>query len=144
MPIAGAVADRVRALIPITWDALEQDPRVGDTLLQSAIDVAKANVTGTVIDPTQENTYPILVVDFIAKTAALEIIPTGIDYWMNQSIAYNAVGTNDSATYVDRAARIDVLRGEYLQETRLKWTMVAKMVGYWIDNGRAVPHLSSP
>lgn len=143
MPIPGAVADRVRAIIPITWDALGNDDRVGDVSLQSAIDLAKATTTGQVVSTTQEQNYPVIVVDYIAKLAVIEITASGIDYWMNQSINISATGTNENISYVDRAATLDKLRGELIAETRMKLPEVAKMVGYYIDKGDAVPQMSS-
>jgi hypothetical protein len=143
MPVAGAIADRLKALIPITWDGLSNDPRVGDSALQSAIDVAKANVTGQVLVNTQEHNYPVIVVDYIAKIAAIELIPAGIDFWMNQSMSVSSTGTNESITYTDRADRLDSLRKEFISETRIKQQEVSKLIGYWVDDGRAVPQMSS-
>lgn len=139
----GAVTDRLKALIPITWDALSNDPRAGDSTLQAAIDVGKANATGTVIDPTQEQNYPVVVVDYIAKLAAIELIPAGVDFWMNQSVSISASGTNETLSYVDRASRLDSLKTELVAETRIKQPEIAKLIGYWVDDGRAVPQMSS-
>lgn len=142
MPV-GAIADRLRALIPITWDALSKDVRVGDSSIQAAIDVGKANATGIVIAPPQEQNYPVVVVDYIAKLSAIELIPAGVDFWMNQSVATSATGTNETVSYVDRASRLDALKTELIAETRLKQPEIAKLVSYWVDNGKAVPQMSS-
>lgn len=143
MPIAGAVAARVQALIPITWNALENDPRVGDSALQSAIDLAKSTATGQVVPATQENLYPVVAVDYIAKLAAIEIANTAIDFWMNQATSVSSSGTNENVSYIDRANEIATLREQWIQETREKYTEIAKIINYWIDNGRAVPQMSS-
>jgi hypothetical protein len=143
MPVAGPVADRVRGLIPVTWDALSRDPRVGDGPLQAAINLAKETVTGTVVPSTQEQNYPLIAIDYIAKVAVIEIIPGGIDFWMNQAQSVSASGTNENLSYTDRASRLDQQRQELLEETRTKYTEVAKLIGYWLDNGRAVPQMSS-
>src|SRR5438270_9279715 len=134
MPIQGAVADRVRALIPVTWDALEKDQRVGDSALQSAIDLAKNMTTGQAITPVQEQNYPVIAVDYMAKLAIIEICNTAADFWMNQSLSVSATGTNENLSYVDRAQRIESLKQEYLEETREKYSEVATLIGYWIDN----------
>jgi hypothetical protein len=143
MPVAGAVAERTRALIPITWDALSRDPRVGDGSLQTAIDLAKSSTTGQVVEPEFEDTYPLVAVDYMAKLAAIEICQTGIDFWMNQSMVISASGTNESLTYTDRANVLAELRAHLINETRQKYTQVAKLIGYYIDNGQAIPQLSS-
>jgi hypothetical protein len=141
--LSGAIADRAKAIIPITWDALSRDTRVGDAPLQSAIDLAKETVTGANIATNQEDTYPVLVVDYIAKLAVIEICKAGVDFWMNQSTSVTTTGTNESLTYTDRANVLDKLRQELLEETRLKKPEIEKLVGYAIDNGRSVPQLSS-
>lgn len=143
MPLAGAIADRVRGLIPVTWDALSKDSRVGDAPLQGAIDLAKQAVTGTVIDPNSEGTYPLVVIDYIAKTAVIEICPAGVDYWMNQATNVSASGTNETLSYTDRAKQLEDLKQEFLAETRLKQMEISKLVNYYVDNGRAVPQMSS-
>lgn len=143
MAIQGAVADRVRALIPVTWDALENDPRVGDSTLQSSIDVAKDATTGAVVDPSQEDLYAVAVVDYIAKLAVIEIANTAIDFWMNQALAVSSTGTNENLSYVDRASYIDNLRQEYLLWTRENSLRISKIAGYYLDNGESAPQLSS-
>lgn len=143
MPITGVIADRVKGLIPVTWDALNSDARVGDGPLQTAIDLGKEMVTGEVIDPSQEAVYPLLVIDYIAKLAVIEIAPAGIDFWMNNSMSVNSTGTNEVISYIDRAQQLQSLRDDLIQETRLKQPEISKLVGYWIDNGRAVPQMSS-
>lgn len=143
MPVVGAIADRLKGLIPITWDALSNDPRAGDAPLQSAIDVAKASVTGNVVATNLEVNYPLVVIDYIAKVAAIELIPAGVDFWMNMSMAISSTGTNENISYVDRASRLDSLRAEFILERSKKEQEIAKLIGYWVDNGRAVPQMSS-
>jgi hypothetical protein len=143
MPIVGAVADRAKSLIPVTWDALSGDPRAGDGSLQLTIDLSKENTFGAVIDPTLEDTYPLVAIDYAAKMAVIEIAQAGIDFWMNQSMSVNAIGTNESLSYVDRANQLSELRQTLLVETRQKQMQVSKLVGYYIDNGQAVPQMSS-
>lgn len=143
MPLAGAIADRVKGLIPITCDALASDMRVGEPPLRRAIDLAKETVTGTVVTENLEQNYPLIVVDYIAKIAVIEIAPMARDFWMNQSTSISSTGTNEIVTYVDRADAMDKLREALLLETRNKQMEISKMVGFYIDNGRAVPRLNS-
>lgn len=143
MALAGAIADRIRGLIPVTWDALKNDARVGEMPLQIAIDLAKETVTGRVVAETAERAYPLVVIDFLAKTAVIEICPMGFDFWMNQAQTVSSTGTNELVSYTDRANRLESLRGDLITETRQKWEQIAKVVGYWVDSGRAVPQMSS-
>lgn len=143
MALAGAVADRARGLLPVTWNALESDPRVGDGALQTVVNLAKELTTGTVIDPSQEDTYPLVAIDYMAKLAAIEICQTGIDFWMNQSISVSSTGTNESMSFVDRASTLSDLRKTLIDETRQKYLQVAKLMNFYIDSGQAVPQMSS-
>ena len=143
MAVTGVIADAVRGIIPITWDALSKDSRIGDAPLQRAIDLSKETVTGTIIATGEEGTYPVIVVDYIAKLATIEIAQAGVDFWMNQTVANTSTGTNEVTTYVDRAAAMDRLRQELILETRAKQPEISKLVGYYLDEGRAVPAMSS-
>lgn len=143
MPPVGPIAERTAGIIPITWDALLSDPRVGDSALQVAIDLAKTNTFGTVVPYGQEQNYPLVAIDYASKLAVIELCNTGIDFWMNQATDVSSSGTNEHASYVDRAGQLEKLKSELLTETRNLYTEVAKLVGYYIDNGRAVPQLSS-
>lgn len=143
MAVAGAIAERVRGIIPVTWDALINDTRYGDALLRTAIDTAKTSVTGTNIAPASENTYPLLVIDFIAKISVIELIPAGIDFWMNEPIAESATGTNEQHGFVDRAQKLADLREELLKETRLKAADIAALIGFVPTTSRTRPRSST-
>lgn len=118
MPVAGAIAERTRRVFPVTWDALSSDPRYGDGLLQDTVDLVKENLFGKVIDIGIEDTFPLRVLDYAAKVIALELIPPGIDLWMNQPTSETTTGTNESTTYVDRADKLKQQRDALLAETR--------------------------
>jgi hypothetical protein len=131
MPLPGDIAERTRGLLPVTWDALEGDERYGDALLAAALEVARETVLGTQSTEAEEDAMPRVVVDYVAKIAAIEIIPAGIDYWMSQTIAVVTTGTNESETYTDRAAMLRELRNDLLSETRAKAADIATLVGFW-------------
>lgn len=118
MPVAGAIAERARRIIPITWDALSRDPRYGDGLLQDAVDLVKETLFGDVMDPALEDTYPLRLLDFAGKLVALELISPGIDLWMNMPTSEVTTGTNESQTWVDRAQKLADQREELVAETR--------------------------
>jgi hypothetical protein len=143
MPPVGPIADRAQGILPITWDALLGDPRVPDSALQGAIDLAKTNTFGSIISTAAENAAPFIAIDYAAKLAVIEICRTGIDYWMNQAMSVSAQGTNENLSYIDRAGELEKLRSDLIPETRDLQMEVSKLVGYYIDNGRAVPQMSS-
>jgi len=116
VPIAGAIAERARRVIPITWDALAVDARYGDGLLQDTVDLVKENIFGSVINTGIEDTYPLRLLDFAGKLVALELITPGIDLWMNMPTSERA--QDENRTWVDRAEKLRKLRDELLVETR--------------------------
>ena len=130
MPVAGAIAERVRGIIPITWDALSLDERYGDALLRTAIDIVKERVFGTVIAPIAESTYPLIVIDYVAKLAAIDLINSGIDFWLSNPISESSTGTNENHIYEERATNLRQLREDLLKETRLAQGEVAGLIGY--------------
>jgi len=131
MPLEGTIAERTRAVLPVTWDALAQDRRFGDGLLQTAIDLAKESVTGVVVAPEDEETlYPLIVIDYVAKIAALEIISPGIDFWMNEPVSESATGTNENHAFLDRVEALRNLQEQLLEETRKKAGEIAEILGF--------------
>jgi hypothetical protein len=140
MVIEGAIAERTRAIFPVTWDALARDSRYGDGLLQTTIDTVKESVTGEVIAPEDEaSTYPLIVIDYIAKVVALEMISPGIDFWMNEPVSESATGTNENHSFVDRARTLSDLREQLLEETRAKAGEIAEILGYRRARRTGVP-----
>jgi hypothetical protein len=129
-PPVGAIASQVSRIIPVTWHALGNDSRYGEVPLQAAIDLVKEAVFGNVIPLASENTYPLIVQDYVAKLIAIELIPAGIDYWMNQPMTETSTGTNEMHTFTERAEKLAELRKTLLDETRRVAADVAALVGY--------------
>lgn len=144
MPVEGAIAERARGILPVTWDALSGDARYGDGLLQSSVDTAKESVLGQVILPADELSLPLIVINFVAKIVALEVIPAGIDFWMSEPIGLATTGTNEAISYVDRPAQLGKLRDMLLQETRTDATDIAGVVGYRRSSSRSRMKISTP
>lgn len=139
MPVEGRIADRTKAILPITWDALLGDARFGDAALQTALDTAKFGVTGAEVSTTAEGLYSVFVIDYIAKVTALELIPPGIDYWMNTPISESATGTNENETWTDRAEALRKLGEQLLRETRDKADEIALALGYVRPSAKSRP-----
>lgn len=117
MPIEGAIAERARGILPVTWDALAGDSRYGDALLQSVVDTVKEWVFGEVVAPEAE-TYPLIVIDYAAKLIAIELTVPGVDFWMNQSESVTTTGTDETESFTDRAEKLRELRKDLLEATR--------------------------
>jgi hypothetical protein len=98
----GRVARLVRSLMPVTWDSLAKVDYYGLDLLLSRVQVAKASVLPLPLVESDESVFPLVMQDYLATCAAIEIIPAGIEYWMNQKLMVSATGTNETTSYTDR------------------------------------------
>lgn len=109
MPVTGAIADAARGVLPITWDTLVKDEAFGDGLLQDAVDTVKEEVLGSVIEIEAEDDLPLRAIRFMGRKIALELIPAGVDLWMNQPQQESATGVNENHLFVNRAAELRAL-----------------------------------
>lgn len=107
----GPIAYQAKQFLPVTWSALSKDSRYGDNMLLNRVNYVKYRLFSTISDATAEaNFYNPLIQDFAAKVAALQIIPAGIDYWMDQHLSVQTSGTSEAVSYPDRIAALDDLR----------------------------------
>lgn len=131
MAVQGIIAERAKDILPSTWDMLSKLPYFGDEALRRAVDAVKAMVFGEVVPPPSEVQYPVLVVDYVAKLVALDLITPGIDSWRAEGpISVSATGTNENTTYSDPVAALEALRKDLLDETRKMWPLVNPLITY--------------
>ena len=131
MAVQGVIAERTRGILPSTWDMLSKLPTFGDDALRIAIDTVKEMVFGEVVSPTAEIQYSVLVVDYVAKLCALELITPGIDAWRATGpISLTATGTSEATVYSDPVVALEQLRRDLLEETRKLWPLVNPFIEY--------------
>jgi hypothetical protein len=112
----GRIADQTRSILPVTWDALLTDSRIGDTVLTARLDYAQSFILGAVQTTPQEDALDPLVVEFVAKFAATQIIDTAIDFWMDTSITRTTTGTSEVVSYESRINALKELKGNLIKE----------------------------
>lgn len=106
-PVLSIVENLTRSELPLTWDSLATDSAniaggIGIDGLRLRVQQTKNIVLPTVIAQLDEITYPAALQSYLAKRAALDLIPTGIEYWMRRGkIAKSATGTNETLSYPD-------------------------------------------
>lgn len=130
MAVAGVIAERVRGIIPVSWDALSKDARFGETLLRDTIDTKKEEVLGEVVTPANESLYPLLVINYVAKLVALELLTPAIDFWRSEPVSLVTTGTNEQTTYSDPVVALEALRKSLLEQTRREWPLVKPLVTF--------------
>lgn len=143
MAVDGAIAERARGILPVTWDALSLASQFGDARLRTAVDSVKEAVFGVVVQPTAEAAYPLMVIDYVAKLVALELITPGIDYWMSEPVTVSTTGTNETTSYTDRAAQLRLLREDLLKDTRRLWPEIAGLIAFRRTSSAPIPLVST-
>lgn len=115
----GEISYQAKQFMAVTWDALSNDERFGDRMLQSRVSYVKFKLFGTIADPLAEATiYNPMLLDYMAKEVALQIIPAGIDYWMEQQTSVVTSGTNETVSYPDRINALEKLQDWLVGEVR--------------------------
>jgi hypothetical protein len=110
------ITSRVASILPITWDAMSGDKRVDDSVLLDPISYAEAYYLGEEPDKATQDSMNRLVVEFIAKNAAVVLIDPAIDYWMEKSQTVVTTGTNETASFPDRIRALEKLKESLLRE----------------------------
>jgi hypothetical protein len=111
-----AIALSCRDELPETWDALLQAPTFGEDALLRRLTVLTYRAFGAEMEAAgQENLDPVLV-SYLGKRMALDLIVPGIDYWSKQALSHSA-GERETKAYKDRAEDLKELRKMLLDET---------------------------
>lgn len=95
----GRIADSAQSNIPITWDALLRDPRVGSAVLTSREDYIVSLIFNTELTDLEEEALNNLVVEYVGKTLAVEALDIGIEFWMVQSQTVTTHGPYEVANF---------------------------------------------
>lgn len=128
MAVAGAIADAARGQLPVTWDMLSKDRRFGDALLQRAIDTTKEKILGTA--DSDEDLLPLIVIRYLGKLVALDLITPGIDSWRDNPVTLVTTGTNEQTSYSDPVEALLRLRELLLKQTRDDWADVGPLINF--------------
>jgi hypothetical protein len=125
----GAIADRAKAFIPITWHGLSTDTRYGTTMLQGRINRAKYEVLGAGYPvENAEVTLPENQIEHIAKRAVLKVIPAGIEFWIDQPITKTTTGTAEVVSYESRVQALKQLFAQLTNEVAVEEPIVTPIL----------------
>lgn len=113
----GPVADYTKTFLGgETFQMLLDSVNYGPGYISTAIGIVKARVSTVTIDLAGESLLPIIVLSYLGKLSALQLIPAAIDIWATQAQS-KSMG-NDPAEIVTYASRDAMLR--MLQENLLR------------------------
>jgi hypothetical protein len=118
----GAIVQGAYAFMPITLDALRRDVRFGDLWLQNQSQVIQVRVLGTFVTPDQEETaYELVLLDWLSKRLALQLIKPGIEYWSRQVKTATTTQTSEVTSYPDMIASLKDLEIRLIAELAQEW-----------------------
>jgi hypothetical protein len=123
----GAFYEFAKSYLPVTWRHLEQEQ--GDDTLQNRVEIIKLKVFNQEIAVEDEADYDIRVQDYIGKLVAISVIPSAIDYWMNQHQTLSATGTNENVSYPDRIEALEKLREKLIAEVAEAQDIIEDIIG---------------
>jgi len=126
----GAVADYVRLYLGgETFQGLLDSTKFGSSRVGLAIETVKARVMSSPPATIDEDVLPGVVLSYLAKLAALELMPAARDYWT--SIPQSQSTGDDpaeSVTYASREQMLDDLASDLLRQIRADEALALSLI----------------
>jgi hypothetical protein len=138
----GEVADRVKlALGGESFKLLAESPEFGPSFISVAIETIKNRVMTTPVAVADEGTLPAVVLSYLGKLAALELLPAVADIWGTQPQS-KSVGNDpaESVTYPSREAILKMLADRLVAGVRAEQNLALSL----IDDARLLDTSSGP
>ena len=121
----GAIVDGAGDFMPVTFNALKNDPSFGDRRLQKYATLVQIRVLKTYVQPDEEVTaYELPLLDYLSKRTALALCTPGIDYWSRQPRTMNAVSPTEMVSFPDMISNLEKLRDRLVKELEENWREV--------------------
>src|SRR4029077_18670200 len=111
-PIALAARDE----LPETWAALLANPNFGEEALDRRLNTLMYRAFGAVLDETEQSALSPVMISYLGKKLAIDIIIPGIDFWSKQALSLSA-GERESKAYKDRAEDLKELRKQLVADS---------------------------
>jgi hypothetical protein len=111
-PIAVAARDE----LPETWAALLASPNFGEEALERRMNTLMYRAFGAPMDEAEQEALSPVLISYMGKKLAIDIIVPGIDYWSKQALSLSA-GERESKAYKDRAEDLKELRKQLVADT---------------------------
>lgn len=126
----GAIADNVKVYLGgETFDGIATDSHAGEGTISLAISNIKARVFTSPPVTSAEVLLPQIVLSYLGKVGALELLPAARAYW-NSQVQSESVGHDPTevTVYPSRQAMLDKLADELLAAIRRDWPTVLPFV----------------
>jgi hypothetical protein len=116
MPMTDPIALAARDELPETWAALLDAPSFGEPALERRLQTLMYRVFGAVLDEAEQSALSPVLISFMGKRLALDLIIPGIDFWSKQALSHSA-GERESKGYKDRAEDLKEIRKMLLADS---------------------------
>lgn len=115
----GLVADATKSHLGATYDGLMESNHYGSTFVMLKISVVKSRILKNPPAVIDESSLHALVIDYLGKLAALELIPAAYSYWAEQAQT-ESTGSDpsESISYPDRIRTLEGIQEELLRQIR--------------------------
>ena len=110
-PIALAARDE----LPETWAALLASPNFGSAALDRRLNTLMSRAFGAVLDEVEQEALSPVMISYMGKRLAIDIIIPGIDFWSKQALSLSA-GERESKAFKDRAEDLKELRKQLVAD----------------------------
>jgi hypothetical protein len=134
----GAIVDGAQMYLPVTFQYLQKDSRFGDRAMQQNAELIKLKVLGYTMPPDQEAQIELVLLDFLSKRVALELITPGIDFWSRQLRTSTSTQTSEVSSFPDMIASLKDLRVSLANQLADDWRYV-QLLDPSVPNRRVVP-----
>lgn len=134
----GAIVDGAAMYLPVTFDYLQRDARFGDRAMQQKAELVKWKVLGYTVTPDQEQQFEIVLLDFLSKRTALDLIGPGIDFWSRQLRTSTSSQTSEVSAFPDMIASLKELRMDLARQLTEDWRQV-QLLAPSTPNRKVVP-----
>lgn len=142
----GLVADQAKVAIGgSTFDGLATSMDFGTSFIQMAVDNVKARVMRFPPSTADEVMLPAILLQYLGKLCALELISAARDLWMTQAEQIN-IGNDpvENVTYPSRLGMLAAIEARLLDDTRSMWPQVLPIVDDPVAAGFTGPAIDEP
>lgn len=140
----GRIADIAKSEIPVTWDGLTNDDRIGDTTLTARESYVHQLIFGDDLSEGDQNALPPLVAQYAGKKLALEVIEVAYEFWMVQSETATTRQPLEIESFPDRLKYLDKKKASLLVDLAELSPIVTPLIPtLFARAGGSAPLLSS-
>lgn len=140
----GRIADKAKSNIPVTWDALNSDPRISDATLLEREKFVESMIFGEVMEDAAEDALDELVAEYAGKYLAIELIGVAIDYYQHLSEMESTQQPVEIVNFPERLKHLKAMKEDLIGDMARLEPIVTPLIPNLTDRrSTSAPRLSS-